>query len=318
MATWLLSRLSDQPNPNFALMGTAYWMRGLAILSDPATLTDQVISQPLAKVHRRQPRPDKDTAAYAYLLMALHNLAALKEFNEGSGRNRYNTIRSAIVAWYYCIYECSSAMVLAQSGDSAEEHRTTAKLWHHNIAKSGLICEPFSLRLDTLVKKDVDQAIQTYRAGNSNDLSTEPASVVEARGAVISYLNGTADFERDRAEDRILDSTQFKALGVSNFRTKAARTLRDQEFAKGFVNFPIQAFRYRGKANYRDSMYLSYGANWKDTVEQLSTDLETVAAAFFRTASALVRRRTERGTWNDFRADVNANFKPDIDESILT
>jgi uncharacterized protein (UPF0332 family) len=299
-------------------MGTAYWMRGLAILSDPSILTNQAICAPLSKVQRRQPRPDKDTEAYAYMLMALHNLAALREFNAGSGRNRYNTIRSAIVAWYYCVYECSSAMVLAQSGDSAEEHRTTARLWHRHIAQQGLLCAPFSLYLDTLVTTNVHQAIQTYRAGNPHDLSTKPTSDAEALGATISYLNGTADFERDRAEKKIRDSKEFKALGVSNFRTSAARTLRDKEFAKGFVNFPIQAFRYRGKANYRDSIYLSYGANWKDTVEQLSVDLEAVAQGFFRSASALVKCRTERGTWDDFAADIKANFKPDIDFSVLT
>ena len=319
MPTWLLSRISDHPDPHFALTGTANWMRALAILSSPSRLTRAAVTEPLTSKHlqRRKPQPEADTAAYGYLLMALHNLAALREFNQRTGRARQNTIRSAIFAWYYAVYECCSAMVLAQSGDHSEEHRSTARLWHEQMAKPGFVCEPFSWHLNSLVPKTVDADVKDLRAGNPHKLATRPSTVEEAQGAVFSYLKGTAAHERQRTEIRLRSSPAFKSLGVADFRARAARDLRDAELGKGFVNFLIQAFRYRGKANYRDSIYLSYGANWQATINELSADLEVVGYAFFRVAAALVRTRSQRGSWQEFALDIKQNFKPDYEPDLL-
>ena len=73
--------------------------------------------------------------------------------------------------------------------------------------------------------------------------------------------------------------------------------------------FLTQAFRYRGKANYRDSVYLSYGADRTAELVQFIADLAFVAERFTRMAAHVVAKRTERGTWPDFVADINANAR---------
>jgi hypothetical protein len=82
------------------------------------------------------------------------------------------------------------------------------------------------------------------------------------------------------------------------------------------VNFLIQAFRYRGKANYRDSIFLSYGDNNQGTIDKFTQDLHDVAFVFLRAASKYCSIRVEKGTWAEFVADIEQNsrlsLKPDV------
>lgn len=312
--SWLSERFKalnpEMPDPFFAFTGSANWMRALAILTEDDELSNEVLTSTYSRVQRRKPQPDSDTKALAYLLMAAHNLSALQEFNLQRGQSRYNTIRAAIVAWYYTIYQCSSAMVLAASGDEAEEHKRTARLWQAQVVSRGLAAGPFGPSLASLVPGEVKQNIEALRNGNQHDASTRPETKTEAWGVLYSYLKGTAAYEREREEKKIRSSAPFKALDVTNFRTKAARQIRDAALSGKPVNFLIQAFRYRGKANYRDSFYLSYGADWTGEISQLSEDLETVASGFFRMTAAYLPRRIQRGVWDEFAADLRQEYQP--------
>ena len=54
------------------------------------------------------------------------------------------------------------------------------------------------------------------------------------------------------------ETPAFKALAVTDFRKQAARSLRDAAYARRGIAFLHQASRYRGKANYRDAIFLAY------------------------------------------------------------
>lgn len=86
------------------------------------------------------------------------------------------------------------------------------------------------------------------------------------------------------------------------------------------MNFLVQAFRYRGKANYRDSIYLSYGADRTGTITSFVSDLSIVAERFLTMAARYVARRVERGTWQQFAADMDENlrFETPIDLHAIT
>ena len=127
--------------------------------------------------------------------------------------------------------------------------------------------------------------------------------------AIVSYLNGTWDYEKWRVEERVKTSRDFKTLGVDNFRTKDARMLRDSQLAKNVVNYLVQAFRYRGKANYRDSIFLSYGYDNSEKIEVFVQDLEKVSHAFQRMAAFYLSMRVERGTWSKFTSDLKENSR---------
>ena len=117
----------------------------------------------------------------------------------------------------------------------------------------------------------------------------------------------SAKRERELAEDRIRRTTEFKALGTSSFRSAAAREVRDRELCTGVVNFCVQAFRYRGKANYRDSIYLSYGPSREAEIRELLCDLAVVGCSFNRMAMNYVSQRVESCSWNSFVTDIDNN-----------
>lgn len=309
MTEWLLERLFDsggQPPPRFAAQSTLNWMRSLAILVQDNGFTESELSNHYAAVQRRPLNVEMDTCVFERLLMAQHHTAALHTLS-AEPKSPYNVVRSAIVAWYYAIYESSSAMTLAKSGSNAETHAKTARIWHSDIVMPGLAIGPFGFSLDTLVASEVKVQVAKLRQGSQFVLVDTPRTYADAWGAACAYVSGTADYEKWRFEGRIRGSQEFKALNTDSFRTKAARELRDVKLRAGHVNFLIQAFRYRGKANYRDSIYLSYGPKREQAIRQFLRDLNIVGSSFLRMATSYASRRVELGSWKSFMSDIEQN-----------
>jgi len=319
MTQWLLNRLfeaKDQPKPRFAFHGTVNWMHALAILVQDGSFDKNNIKSFYAHVSRRTPNPDADTVVFENMLMAYHNHAALNSINEDI-EDQYDTCRTAIINWYYSTYFTCSAMIAAASGSTQETHSNTSKVWQSDIVNSNLVMSPFNLTLSSLVEKKMKTEVAAYKGTNTYDLNIYAADTEEAWGAITSYLKGTWDYEKWRIEERVKKSSDFKKLGVSNFRTKVARECRDKQLAKHGVNFLIQAFRYRGKANYRDSIFLSYGYDNTEKIEAFVEDLQIVSHAFQCMAACYLSRRVERGTWTEFIDDLGKNTRLSLEPSYL-
>lgn len=318
MDQWLLRRLfaqADHPTPRFAYQGTVNWMAGLSILCDSSMFAPEEIRHRYAAVQRRKVNTEADTWAFENLFMSLHNVAALGEFIEKC--DPVPVVRSAIITWYYAVYYAASGMVAAASGSKQETHTETAKVWHADIVSRQLAIGPFGLQLNTLVDRDVKDEVSRLRDGNQFALAKLPENEAQAWGACVAYLSGTASYERDKVEEFLKASREFKELGVENFRARKAAHLRDSRLKGRPVNFLTQAFRYRGKANYRDSIYLSYGANRKATLKTFVQDLENVAQNFTRMACAYIARRVEKGTWDLFVQDLEGNAQIRFDRGIV-
>lgn len=319
MPQWLLNRLFDakeQSNPNFAIQGTINWMRALAEIVNSSEFTDEKIKAVYDQVPRRSVNAIADTLVFENMLMAHHNLASLHSLDNDVS-HKYDICRSAIISWYYAIYFAASGMVAASSGSKQETHAATAKAWHFDFAERDLLPYPFNFYLSTLVQKDIDSKVANARDGNPFDLSVYASNIEEAKGACLSYLKGTAEYKKWELEERIKTSKQFKELGVNNFRTKAARELRDNELKKGQVNFLFQAFRYRGKANYRDSIFLSYGNNYEEKIDSFVQDLRDVTEAFIRMASFYCHKRVAKGDWDLFVNDLEENTRLSLSVSAM-
>ncbi len=314
---WLLDRLfthREQPAPRFAFQGTVNWLRALAIAVSPPEFEDATLRPFYALVTRRAPNAPADTLAYEYLLMAQSQAATARHLSAAPG-NTYDACRAAIVVWYYAVYYAGKAMLAAQSGADPQTHADAARILQTTLVTSGLVKYPFGLSVTNLVPARVGPQIMALRAGSASDLNSLPTTQAEARGALCSYLNGTCEYRQWEIEDRLKKSAPFKALGTVNFRSAAARAQRDAALAPESVNFLWQAFRYRGKANYRDAIYLSYGANNTALVGTLNADLASTAVSFVRMAAHFVARRVEAGTWAAYAADVmtQARFTPPFD-----
>lgn len=314
---WLLDRLfthHEQPTPRFAFQGTVNWLRALAIATAPPDFEDAALRTFYSRVARRTPNPPADTLAYECLLMAMSQAASAQHLSSAPG-NEYDACRSAIVAWYYAIYYASKAMMAAKSGADRQTHAEAARVFQTDLIAPGLVKYPFDFSVTNLVPTVSQPQINALRGGSVSDLNAAPTTALEARGALCSYLKGTCDYRKWELEERVRKSSAFRALRVTNFLRADARALRDAALSPESVNFLSQAFRYRGKANYRDAIYLSYGTNNAAAIGVLNADLAATSLAFVRMSAHFVTRRVEAGTWTDFAADVmaQARFTPPFD-----
>jgi len=314
MSQWLLDRLfeaKDQAEPRFAFQGTVNWMRAVAEAVDSGSTNDEKLTAIYSGVQRRPVNKSADTSVFENIFMAHHNLASLQSLNDDI-ESPYDTCRSAIVAWYYATYFSASAMVAASSGSTQETHAATAKVWQADIVEKDLIPYPFNMYLSSLVSKTMEDEIKEYRQDNRYDLNDRAEDTEMAHGALVSYLKGTHGYKKWEAEERIKTSREFKALGVDNFRKRVARELRDKVLDRGHVNYLVQAFRFRGKANYRDSIFLSYGPDQEDIIRQFIKDLLNASRGFIRSAAYYSSKRVERGAWSEFISDIEENSQLSI------
>ncbi|MCH2275500.1 hypothetical protein [Thalassospira sp.] len=298
-----LDEPKGKPNPVFALPSTRNWMRALAISSNE--ITWQIAKSNYVKVQRRTMSPQNENTVLEQLFLSLHHLSALSKMKSDSDIVDFSRI--SVVAWYYGISNAARAMIAAQQGSCPEDHSGTARVWDEIIASKNLSIFPFNLRVDTLVEKEFKQQITALRNGCPADLLKEPISDKEALGALTSYLSGTADWYSWLAKERVKVKPEFRELGVENFRSKAAQKIRDTFLGSKSVGFLHEAHRYRGKANYREALFLAYGQLPAKVLVGFQSDLQKVLGAFLTMSGALCSQRLGKSTWNEFISDIETN-----------
>lgn len=215
--------------------------------------------------------------------------------------------RVAVMAWYYGIYCAASAMIAAKDGSQQQDHAGTATQWDRQIAEAGLVPQPFHYRLTTLVEKDAEIQITSLRGSNSFLLSSRPTTPDDAHGACVTYLSGTRKYRQWQVEEE-LRVKELPKLGLTNFRSAKGRELRDSRLQRKSVGFLQQAFRYRGKANYRDALFLTYEAQVGTVLCGFIPDMEAVLRAFVSIAGAFCARRVSPSDWQAFLDDLNAHL----------
>lgn len=148
----------DLPKPRFAFQGTINWMRALALRVDDDNFSDELLAGHYHRVQRRVTNELTDTIVFEATLMAFHNLAALQTLNSDVAHH-YDTCRTAIISWYYCVYFASRAMIAGCSGASPEHHGSAGRVFQSDIVDNGLLLSPFSPNLTSLVTSATDAAI---------------------------------------------------------------------------------------------------------------------------------------------------------------
>lgn len=281
-------------------------MRGLATLTEN-DFSHEALRQFYQVVQRRCANEEADALAYECLTMSMHNASAIDIMKEIV--NPYSIVRSAIIAWYYAIYYASKAMLAASSGTDPQTHAAAGKIWQSEIVDTQLVKAPFNLSVLDITPAHVKEVLGALRNGNKHDLDHEPTDRDMAFGAVCSYLKGTAEYEQCRLEEKVRGSPAYKQGGYNSFRSIPAKALRDAKLTLAHVNFLVQAFRYRGKANYRDAIYLSYGRDNTDRLRQFVSDLGIVSSAFSLMAAHYVSKRVVKNDWTTFVADITENTK---------
>jgi hypothetical protein len=123
---------------------------------------------------------------------------------------------------------------------------------------------------------------------------------------LLTYLKGTAAWEVDKKKEELKKRDKFK-----DFRGKEARGKRNQQLQKNLpeINFLHCASRYRGKANYRDSIFLTYGQDDSRISLDFLEALETTARFAFLCGLAYSERRIGKFYTKDFLVDVSLHFR---------
>ncbi|TPG52051.1 hypothetical protein [Sphingomonas glacialis] len=292
----------DIPDAVFALPSTLNWMRAQAILVTELSVDFRSARTFYQKVQRKDLPERQLNSVLEQLLFSLNQIAALKAL--ATVPNKADVARVGIVTWYYGVYGAASAMIAANDGSFPETHAATATQWDRQFAVTGLAMPPFADRLGSLVAARVKQELIAPKARGTHSLTTVPTTLEQAWGCHAEYLSGTAGWEQWNVEQRVRQSTDFRALGVDSFRTKAARELRDGALGKRSISFLHEASRYRGKANYRDAIYLAYGRSVPKLVDGFIDDLEVVLRAFSAMAAGYCSLRMGRDRWQEYVDDL--------------
>jgi hypothetical protein len=294
----------DVPDARFAPPSTIHWMSALAILAAQQNLD---FASGRAFYGRIQARsvPDREfNTMCEQLLFVLNQIAALQAL--ASASNKADVARTAIVAWYYGIYSAASAMTAAMDGSFQDNHTETARKWQERFPARNLAMHPFADCLSSLVAGTVETELAPVRARGRHSLVNKPTTVPEAWGCCAEYLSGTAGWEQWNIEERVRETPAFKRLQVSDFRKSAARQMRDAAYARRGIAFLHQASRYRGKANYRDAIYLAYGTSVPTQLLGFVDDMLVVLKAFAAMAGAFCSMRVGKVGWMEFVDDLES------------
>lgn len=294
----------EVPDARFALPSTINWMRALAILVSELKLNFVSARCTYAKVQRRALSERELNSVCEQLLFALHQLASLRAI--ATVENKADVARIGIMAWYYGVYGAASAMIAAGDGAFPDTHAATAQQWDRQFAATGLALSPFGDRISDLLAATVERDLASVRARGKHSLTVTPKTLDQAWGCHAEYLAGTAKWEQWNVQERVRDTREFKALGIDSFRTAAARTLRDAAYAKRGIAFLHEASRYRGKANYRDAIYLAYGRSVARMLEGFIDDLAATLGGFAAMAAGYVSRRIGQDAWTAFLEDLES------------
>ncbi len=314
---WLyeLLTIEERPDSQFAARSTANWARSLAleiVEQHGASPAEQFRScKDLFEGQPKKSATPPSAAIFEPLFLSLTcsltvTSAALPE----KARSLDWSLPALIVWWYYTHYTAVRAMAVAAGTVPRDTHSNTIDAFGGNLLDR--MPHPLNMEARWVKNEEFDCRLPGYPEATRGDqklTGTFSATRSEARGNLLAYLNGEAGRQVEDVKERLLNVLRKEHPGLKDFRTKAAREARDQKLQKTVVNFMDCAFRYRGKANYRDAIYLTYGSQPLAERDELAAALVTSAQFAVLCALAFVRRRVGAKDARNFVEDVARNLR---------
>jgi hypothetical protein len=302
--SWLLDRLPSRVKQKntFVFLGTVHWQRGLALICEK---NKPLITGFYDHLQPKVLNEEADSQVFLQIMMSLHYLATLKSMNKRPEDAQVFS-RIAIVSWYYGILNAAKAMNTATDNSDSQTHSKTANEWDLRISSRQLILPAFDYRVSSLVQKTYASEIEQYPNCKKYERKM-PADVSDAEGICCSYLSGTADWYREKEEIKIKNSKEYKEAGYQHFKSREAQQLRDSILSKKTSCFLHEAFRYRGKSNYRDVIYLVHTTDYQKQFAQLLSDLNFTLEFFITMAIHYCSKRLNKNTFQLFIDDVSNN-----------
>lgn len=308
MPSWIyrdVLGLDEDQRPAFALQSTLNWARALTYeirAAHGATSADWVASfrATLAPTVRPPATPMALSESIEPLIASITSALSLGSV-EQLGRTSPWIRPGAVVTWYYALYGAVRSMLASVGQPSGDDHRTTMRTFQGNLA--GRMPHPFNMRARWLRNEAYEVTLPSNPGAASFDLirGFEDNSAC-AQGMLLQYLTGTASHYAERTKGQL--AQRFP----NGFRTAAARAARDARIEKE-LGLMHCAFRFRGKANYRDALYLSYGQRNPAAGERFIEDLKVSAQAMALIAIVMLGRTRGAQTATSLRDDLSQSLR---------
>lgn len=292
--------------PQFAVQSAFNWMKALRTEIEGEhglTATEQYASCTAHFIQAMQPAATPAATGqvfeplYASLVYAVSLSMAAERLQDVLPAQP-----TAVVTWYYAQYFSARAMLASVGQEVDDTHMAVARAVANNLANA--LPHPLNMRA---VRKSGEAYAPSLpakpQAAPFDLLQSISGDRSRAQGMLLQYLNGTADFYADKTKDRLRANHKLR-----DFRTKVARQLRDKALERQ-LGFHHCAFRYRGKANYRDAVFLTYGSRVPSAATAYLADLAAVARFSFLCAVAFVGRRVGQSDVRLFASDLLANLR---------
>lgn len=314
MAQWLfglIKRGDDDRAPDFARQSHVNWARALSFevsQEHGATVSaqrDAVRKHFDSCVTRRKIGDDHLVKVFEPLFGSLQFSTSLVSLVLRGATEPWEC-PSATVTWYYAVYNAFRAMFAACNDLPGDTH--TAAIRALNGELRALLPHPFDMVAERVSGESYADRLPRYPLAKrkSGPSAAINGAFVEDRTVacrmLLEYLHGSADYWTWHTREQILAKGSFK-----NFRSNAAKQERDRRL-KPAVNFLDCAFRYRGKANYRDAIFLSNGQTHARVGLPFVSDLASTSRFVTLMAAGYVRARVGSKLMDAFATDMQAHF----------
>ncbi len=214
------------------------------------------------------------------------------------------SLPSAVIAWYYAHYGALRSMLAASNVLVEEYHAKSIRSFGSCLRNR--LPHPYNMKARWIKNGDFDVELPDYPGTSSRLLIKEfDGERITAREMLIGYLKGTAKRELEIIKSDI----KSKNKTILDFKSAEAKAVRDKRMQGVEFNMMHCAFRYRGKANYRDSVYLSYGSVPLHKEVDFLRSLSTTALFSFLLALALARVKVGKSCTRSFLSDASSNLR---------
>lgn len=308
MSNWLYQEVlteDDHRAPKFSQVATTNWMRALSfeIIQEHGEKPVDQYNSCLKhfKSSYQKLSPLENLAIFEPMFACLTYAQTLTSHSHVYIEEAW-IAPSAIVSWYYCWYTAIRAISAVTGQPVADNHTAVYKAYVNSLRAK----MPHPLNMQASHQKNEKYSIELPSLPSSSifDLQAPfPNTREAAQGMLIQYLKGCSQYYADLTKERILKKGTHE-----NFRTTAAKAERNKHLDK-CVSFMHCAFRYRGKANYRDAIYLNYGQSNSFDSREFLTDLATSSQFAFLLTLSLVSRSPLHVEAKKFIDDISLNLR---------
>ncbi len=298
--------------PEFSLPSTLNWMQALSfeITQEHGTTSTSQFASCQSIFDKSVTRLERKIALAPIFEPLFHSLTfAITLTSMVEDRTcRPWTFPSAIISWYYATYNAFRSIIEASGTDAPDHHAGLQRCLFGNNIRPKL---PHPFNMVAVYKRNEEYSIEL--PSHTTEVVTVPLeqaflnSHPQAQGMLLAYLKGTATWEVNKKKETLLkENSKFK-----DFRGKEAQNQRNKQLQKKLpeVNFMHCAFRYRGKANYRDGIFLTYGSDDSRISLDFIKALETAAHFAFLCGLAYSEQRIGKSHTKNFLIDISQYFR---------